>query len=176
MNNIIKKNGVTYGIILGVFSILVTTLIYVIDLKLFTSWYVGVISLLVSLVIGVVLLIKTKKEMNGIISFKEAFTTYFIAAAIGSTLSIIFNIILWNVVDPEAKGTLTDLTIKYSVEMMEKFGAPASEVDKAVATLRKEDPYSPINQLKGLAYSLIGGAVLGLILALIFKSKPAYKE
>ncbi|HEX8270271.1 MAG TPA: DUF4199 domain-containing protein [Flavobacterium sp.] len=176
MNEIIKRNGITYGIVLGIFSMLVTTLIYVIDLSLFTSMWVGIVSLIIFLIIGIILLIKTKKDFNGIISFKEAFTTFFLAAAIGSTISVLYNILLFNVIDPEAKTIVNDMMIKYSVDMMEKFGAPASSINEAVAEMRKVDNYSPFSLLKGLMFSLVFSAILGLILALIFKSKPAYKE
>ncbi len=176
MNPIIKKNGITYGVILGVFSILLTTIIYVVDLELFTSMWLGIISIIISLTIGVVLLMKTKKDMNGIISFKEAFTTYFLAAVIGSTMSILFQILLFNVVDTEAKSVLNDITVAYTVEVMEKWGTPASSIEEAVAAIRETDNYSPVNLLKGLAFGLVFSAILGLILALIFKSKPAYNE
>ncbi len=45
MNEIIKKNGITYGVISGLVSILITTLIYTIDLKLFISMWVGLVSI-----------------------------------------------------------------------------------------------------------------------------------
>jgi len=176
MNEIVKKNGISYGIILGVFSILITTLIYAIDISLFTSWWVGVISLLIYLVIGIVLVYKTKKQLNNLISFKEAFTVFFLAAVIGSTISVLFNIILFNVIDPSAKETVQQLTLEYTAEMMQKFGARASDVNEALAKMAETDNYSPLNQLKGLVFSFVFSAILGLILALIFKSKPAYRE
>ena len=37
MNEIIKKNGVKFGVITGLVPLLITLLIYVIDLKLFIS-------------------------------------------------------------------------------------------------------------------------------------------
>ena len=78
INETIKKNGVTFGVITGIGSALITTLIYTIDLELFTSWWVGLLSMAFYLVIAIVLLSKTKKDLNGILTFKDAFTTYFI--------------------------------------------------------------------------------------------------
>src|SRR3970040_412292 len=113
VNEIIKRNGITFGVISGIISALVTTSIYAIDLNLFTSWWVGVLILTIYLIIGIVLLSKTKKEVNGIFSFKDAFTTYFICAVVGILISTLFNILLFNVIDPAAKDTLRELTIKY---------------------------------------------------------------
>lgn len=172
MNEIIKKNGVSYGIITGVVSALITTAIYSIDLNLFTKWWLGIIIFLIYITIGIVLLSKTKKELKGIFSFKEAFTTYFISAVIGILISVGFNVLLFNVIDPSAKDTLSDITIKYTVETMEKFGAPSSAINEAVKKMQESSPYSTLELIKGSAFSIAGSALFGLLLALIFKSKP----
>ncbi|MEZ0131134.1 DUF4199 domain-containing protein, partial [Flavobacterium sp. LBUM151] len=54
--------------------------------------------------------------------FKDAFTTYFIAAVTGILISTLFNILLFNVIDPGAKDTLSEIMIKYTVGMLQKFG------------------------------------------------------
>ena len=61
MNEVIKKNGISYGIITGVVGALITSAIYAIDLNLFTKWWIGILMLLVYIIIGIVLLSKTKK-------------------------------------------------------------------------------------------------------------------
>jgi len=172
MNEIIKKNGVSYGIITGVVGALITTLIYSIDLKLFTSMWVGFVSIAIYIVIGIVLLSKTKQELKGIFSFKDAFTTYFISAVIGILISVVFNIILFNIIDPSVKDTLKELTMKYMVETMQKFNAPSSAINEAMKKLQENDPYSVIELIKGSVFKIAFSALFGLLLALIFKSKP----
>ena len=172
MNEIIKKNGVSYGIITGIVSALLTTAIYSIDLNLFTKWWLGILMITVYIIIGIVLLSKTKKELKGIFSFKEAFTTYFISAVIGILISVAFNILLFNVIDPSVKDTLNEIVIKYTVEMMEKFGTPSSAINEAVKKMQENNPYSTIELIKGSVFSIVGSALFGLLLALIFRSKP----
>lgn len=171
MNEIIKKNGVTYGAILGLISIATTTIIYVTDIKLFMSWWIGGISLVLNIVIGVILVSKTKKLLNDSITFKEAFSVYFIAGAIGSTISALYNYVLFNLIDPQAKETLKEMTIKYTVEMMEKFGTPKEALNQTIAELQKADNYSLGNIFMGLLFVYLIIAIFGLILAAIFKSK-----
>jgi hypothetical protein len=171
MNEIIKKNGVTFGIILGLFSVLFTTAIYVIDLKLFTSWWIGLFSIAVAVIIGIALEIKTKKQLNGVFPFKDAFTVYFIAAVIGTLISVAFNIILFNYVDPGAKDTIKELTIKFAVEIMEKFNTPKEAVNQAIKDMQANDQFSIGQLLKGSVFSILFSAIFGLILAAIFKSK-----
>ncbi len=173
MNEIIKKNGVSYGIITGVVSALITTSIYSIDINLFTAWWVTVLNILFYITIGAVLLSKTKKELKGIFSFKDAFTTYFISAVVGILISVVFNIILFNFIDPSAKESIKEVSIKYAVEMMEKFNTPSSAINDTIKKMQESDPYSPIELLKGSAFAIIFSALFGLLLALIFKSKPS---
>jgi len=176
MNEIIKKNGITYGIILGVFSILVTTIIYAVDLSLFTNMWVGIFSLVIMTVIGVVLVSKTKKELKNLITFKEAFTVFFIAGIIGSTISVLFNIVLFNVIDPEVKETIQRLSIESTVQMLEKFGTPSSAINETIEKMQDTDNFSPSSLLMGLVFAFLFDAILGLILALIFRTKPSYKD
>ena len=132
MNEIIKKNGINFGIITGVISVLITSSIYLIDLSLMTKWWLGLTILAAYIVIGCVLLSRTKKDLGGFMTFKEGFTTYFVSALIGIAISVIFNILLFNFIDPEAAVTLKEMTLESTAEMMKNFGAPTSEIKKAV--------------------------------------------
>ncbi len=172
MNEIIKKNGITFGIITGVISILITGFIYLVDIKLFTAWWLGIVSIIIYLAIGIYLLMKTRKELGGVFSFKDAFTTYFISAVVGIAISVIFNILLFNYIDPSLKETVQELSIESAVNMMKKFGTPTSEIKKAVQGMSETNQFETFNQLKGSAFSIIFSAIFGLILAAIFKSKP----
>lgn len=173
MNEIIKKNGITYGIVSGVVGALITATIYAIDLNLFVKWWVGITIIAIYITIGIVLLLKTKKELKGVFSFKEAFTTYFISGVVATLISVGFNILLFNVIDPSAKDTLNDIFIKTTAETLQKFGTPAAAINEAVAKMQENNPYSTFELLKGSIFSIGGTAFFGLILALIFKSKTS---
>jgi hypothetical protein len=176
LNEIIKRNGITFGITTGIISSLITATIYAIDLNLFTSWWIGILSIATYLTIGIFLLSKTKRELKGVFPFKDAFTTYFISAVIGILISVVFNIILFNIIDPSAKDAVKDLTIKYTVNMMQKFGTPASAINEAIAKLKENDPYSVVELLKGSIFSIVFSSIFGLVMAAFFKSKPSSQE
>ena len=171
INEIIKRNGITFGVFIGITSSLITATIYAIDLNLFTSWWIGITSIVIYLILGITLLSKTKKEVKTIFTFKDAFTTYFIATFIGILISVLFNILLFNVIDPSAKETLHQITIKLTANMMQKFGTPASVINEAITKLRETNPYSVIELLKGSVFSIVFSSIFGLILAAFFKSK-----
>ena len=171
INEIIKRNGITFGVLIGIVSSLITATIYAIDLNLFSSWWIGITSIIVYLVLGIVLLSKTKKEIKTIFTFKDAFTTYFIAAVIGILISTLFNVLLFNVIDPSAKDKLLEITMKITANMMQKFGKPASVINEAIAKLKETNPYSTIELLKGSIFSIIFSSIFGLIVAAFFKTR-----
>lgn len=175
-NEIVKKNGITFGVLIGIISALITATIYAVNINLFISGWLGASIIGLYLVIAIILLVKTKKDLNGIFPYKEAFTTYFIAAAIGIAISTLFNIILFNFIDPSAKETLKDLTAKYTSEMLQKFGTPASAINEAMKKLDESNPYSIVELLKGFVYSLVVNSIFGLILAAFFKSNTIHQE
>lgn len=176
MTEAIKKNGINYGLIIGIFSILVTTLIYAIDISLFVNIWLGLAIIVIYILLGIIVVTKTKKQLNNQITFKEVFTVYFIAAVIGGLLSTLFQILLFNVVDPAAKDTIQELSIKYATETMVRFKAPSASIIENIEKMRSEDNYSPVSLIKGFAFSLIISAIYGAILGLIFKSKTDYRQ
>ena len=176
MNEIIKKNGITFGVITGVISILITASVYIIDLKLFTAWWLGLLSIAIYLGIGIFLLSKTKKELGGVFPFKDAFKTYFISAVIGIVISVLFNIVLFNVIDTEAKDTVQDNLIEFQVNMLKKFNTPTEVIKETVEKMTEENQFDTLAQLKGSIFSILFSAIFGLILAAIFKGKPTYQE
>lgn len=171
INEIIKRNGITFGVITGILSALITATIYAIDLKFFVSLWVGVVSIMIYLILAIVLLSKTKKELKGIFTFKEAFTTYFISAVIAILIGTAFNILLFNVIDPSAQDTLKEITLKNTVAMMQKFNSPAAAINEVIAKMKESNPFSTIELLKGSASSIVFSSIFGLIMAAFFKSK-----
>ena len=176
INEIIKRNGITYGVITGVILALITTIMYTVNLELFIAWWTTLLSFSVFIFIPILALIKTKAELKNIYSFKEAFTTYFICALFGLLISVGFKMVLFNIIDPSIKDSLLDLTVNYLKDTSSKFGVPATSLNEMIENLKKTDPFSIGEQLKGAVVSLFFLAILGLIMAAIFKSKPTSQD
>jgi hypothetical protein len=171
MNEIVKKNAVNFGLISAAIAIIVTSLMYAIDLKLFVNMWIGFGLLAVWIIIGVLLLNKCKREQNGQLTFKEGFTAYFLSALIGIAISTLFNIFLFNFFDTEAKDIITEHLVDFQVGMLEKFNTPKAQIAEAVKTIRENSQFSLKGQLFGFMQALVGAIIFGLILAAILKSK-----
>ncbi|CAM3661649.1 hypothetical protein FSS13T_00860 [Flavobacterium saliperosum S13] len=175
MNEVIKKNALNYGIIWGVVYILFVTTLYVLD-PLFLIKPTKFISFILYIVLGIMIINKTKKELGGYISFKEAFTTYFLCSVIGLTISTLYDIILFNIIDPSIKEPINDYLVTKGVEGMKMFGAKTEDIKKFVEEIQNNDQFSPLNQLLGLIQAFLISAVFGSLLALIFRNKTSNLE
>ena len=94
MNEIIKKNGINFGIILGIIGILSQLTVYILGgitkENAITGSIIQVVFWLAYLATRIIQSINTKKEMKGLITFKEVFTTLTITITIGILISQIF--------------------------------------------------------------------------------------
>lgn len=176
MNAIFKKNAINFGVISGIFGVLATTLMYLIDLKLFVNMWLGFGMIAIYITIGCVLLSRSKKENQGQMTFKEGFTTYFLSALIGILISTTFNILLFNFIDTGARETVTEYLLDMQVGMMQKFGATQQQVNEAIVKIKESSQFTIKGQLMGIGQALIGTIIIGLILAAIFKSKSPSHE
>lgn len=171
MENPAKKISTSYGVYLGVSLILIVVLAYAFDLSLFTEWWFGISLLIFVVVMASMATSKAKKLSTNLFKFKDAFGAYFLTVFVGTFISLIFTIVLFNVIDSQAAETLTELTIESTRKMMEGFGAQEAQINEALQEMQGESQYSVMNQLKGYGFQLIMYAVIGLIVALIFKEK-----
>lgn len=176
IHEVIKRNGITYGIIIGVILSLITAVIYSVNLELFIAWWTTLLSFSIFIIVPIIAISKTKIQLNNIFLFKDAFTTYFICALVGLITSVGFKIILFNIIDPSIKETLLDLTIKYLKSTSEKFGVSATSLNEMIENLKKTDPFSIVEQLKGAVVNLFFCGILGLVMAAFFKSKPTLQN
>lgn len=166
-----KKSASNYGLILGGILAGITALLYAVSLETLTKWWLGIILFLVAMVIGIVSVAKSKSILGGFISFKEGFTSYFITIAIGLFIATITGILIFNLVDPGAAEYLQERIVEITRSMMERFGAPESDIDKAIADLEGQNSYSVGKQLRGFIFQLAFYSVFGLLVALIMKKK-----
>ncbi|GAB5399866.1 MAG: DUF4199 domain-containing protein [Aureisphaera sp.] len=166
-----KKSATNYGLILGGIFAVIVALLYALSLETLTKWWLGIVMFFIALAVGTVSVAKSKSMLGGFISFKDAFTSYFITVAIGLFISVLVSIIIFNFVDPGAAEYLNEQIVEITRNMMQSFGAPESEIDKAIAELEGKNNYAIGNQLQGFVFQLLFYSVFGLLIALIMKKK-----
>jgi hypothetical protein len=171
MEQQMKSSAINYGIYLGIGLSLITVIIYIFSLDTFVNFWYYIILTFVLIIVGIVSTAKSKSIGNGYLSFKEAFSSFFIPIAIGMLISLGVNILIFSVIDPEAAAYVQEKSIESAVAMMERWGAPSSEIDKVLEEAENTNSLSAVNQIKQSLKSLLFFAIVGLIVAAIMKKK-----
>ena len=160
-----KKIAINYGIILGVFSILISVLIYAFDKHHDQDWITRSPGLIVMIVI-IFLGIKKFREFNdGYLKLSQALKTGIGIALIGAIISLIYTFIFLNYIEPNYMDEMmeiqelammdrfpdfTDEQIETQMEMVRKFSTPAMTTAFALI----------ISIFFGFIISLISGLIL----------------
>ena len=170
MNNAIKN-----GIILGVISIVLVILCYVVDLSILATFKFLALLLLVGLGFVIYAGISYRGEIGGYMPYGKAFQHGFLVLAVSGLVSTVFNLLLYNVIDPEMPQKLTDAIIANTEEMMAGFGAPQETIDQQIAQMRTNmvDQFGVFGLVKGYLMALIWYAVIALLTSLfVRKNEP----
>lgn len=171
IKKIVQKNGVFYGLIMGAVSVIICLGIYLVDYHLFTNPTIGIVELVIYALLGIAVVWTTRIKLGNAIIFKDAFTSYFIAGAIGSTIGVICYILLFNVIAPEIQGPLKEASLEYSLKMAHSLSMNQEQIDKMIVDARNANPYTVGEYISGLGIKLIGHAMYGTLLALIFRNR-----
>lgn len=172
MNNI-QPVWIRYGIIYGIITILITLMTYYV--YSLNPWIQGVfgfaIMVFIMLIAG-----KEQRRLNGeSMTFFEAYTTTFLTAFVGSTISVLFSIILINLIDPSLVDKLTDIAIEQSQTAMQSLGLPEDKIEEVIEEMESNTAksFTPSMQLWALLLSSIVIAIFAAIVSLFLrKEKP----
>jgi len=170
MEKTIKSIALNYGLYLGLGLSLFTILAYAIDLSILVNYWVMLLGLPLTVIIyGIFATAKIKSAFDGYLSFKGAFSAYFITVAIGVIISTFFSVILFNFIDPNAALEIKNILISNTETFMKNMSAPVDAIAKAIDDIEQQDTFSVGTQVKSLAQSLIFFAIIGLIVAAALK-------
>ncbi|MFK7781797.1 DUF4199 domain-containing protein [Psychroserpens sp.] len=169
MEKSIKSISLNQGIVLGIVLTLVTVLIYAFSIDLFTEWWLGIILFLIILVFGIIAAVKSRKALGGFMTFKQAFTSYFITVAVGTLISTVVGIVIFAFVDPDSAQYLNEKIIEMTMQTMENFGAPQESIDEAIAGMEGKNNFSAAMQMQSYVIRLLILSVIGLIVGVSLK-------
>lgn len=173
MEKSVKSIAINYGLYLGGILSLITVAVYAIDLNLMSNMWLGIGMIVLIIGMGIFSTSKIKSAFEGYLSFKDAFSAYFITTVIGIAISSIFSFILYNIIDPDAAEEIKKITIDATISMMEGFNTPPEIIAQQVEELEKTEQFSVLNTLKSLAFAAIFQAVIGLIVGAVMKKSNA---
>lgn len=157
-------NGIKFGLFAGLFSILLTVVLYVIDPVLMLNWKVGIIGIIMLIVFMVFAARGTRKSLGGYMNFGQAFIAAILVAFVSAFIGQAFTYILYNFIDPNLVQITKEYTIEATVSVMQWFGAGQEQIDQTIEEVQKGD-YSM--GIKSVLMNMFSMGLISLIPALI---------
>ena len=170
MEKTMKSIAINYGLYLGLALSLFTLVAYAVSLSILVNYWIMLLVLPLTIIIyGIFATAKIKSAFKGYLTFKEAFSAYFITVAIGVIISTICSVLLFNFIDPNAALEIKTILISNTELFMQNRNAPVDDIAKAVNDIEQQDTFAIGTQTKSLAQSLVFFAIIGLIVAAALK-------
>lgn len=174
----LKQEGLKYGVILGVVAIILTLLVYIVDVTLLVDWKYSISSLVIFMALTVYFGNKFRKqEMEGFMSFGQSYLFSFIVLMMSNLVMALFLMVLYNVIDPEVPDIVIDQTIENTESFLRQLGTDDEKIDEAIEQLEEDMPsnFTPGGILKNSWIYVLTSAFFSLIAgAIIKRSKPDF--
>jgi len=171
MEKTIQSSSINRGLILGGILSLITVIGYAVYQEMYTNWWFGILLFIFIVTYSIVSAVNSRKLLGGFIKYKDAFTSYLITVAIGTLISTVISIIIFNLVDPEAGEAVKEKILEFSINMMEKFGAPKDAINEAAAAMENENPLGAASQIFNWFKGMVFYIVIGLLASLAIKKE-----
>jgi hypothetical protein len=166
-NPSVLVNALNWGVIIGLISIVYSVILYMLN-KTFSQalGYAGIIIIIA----GLAFAMKSYRDnvLDGILPFGKAFGFGMLIVVIAGLLGAIFTYLLYAVIDTG----LSEKMMEFTTEKMLKRGVPEAQLDMFLERAAKFQKPIPM-AIAGLITSVLGGVVLSLIMAAIFKKEEA---
>lgn len=168
------NHAAKWGVICAAVGIVLSVLFYVIDYALLASFkFLGII-LVVSIGLVIYAGIDYRKTIGGYLSYGKAWQHGWVVFAVSGVISLVFQMLLYFVIDSELPAKMTDVIVDNTREMMANFGAPEDQIDKQLEQVRIDttDRFTVFGLIKGFAIQLIFMAIPALITAIFVRKNP----
>ena len=165
------KYTVRYGILLGIVSIFILLLCYLMNYKLLV-YQADIALLLVTFFMLIYAGLQLRKKRHGELSFFDAFIHSFFIMLISGLVYSFFKFVLFDMIDPALGENLKEATLQQTIRWLDYFNASEDFIDSVIEDLKVEETFgtSQIYHDYFIRSVYLGGG-LALIVALIVKKK-----
>ena len=178
-NNInYKEEVLKAGLIMAGVTIIMTMLVYLINIELMVSWWFGLLSLTLSMGVAIYLGISYRNLTGGFLSYKGALKFSFLAFLVSYAVGIVFNILLYTVIDPSLPEVMKELTVEATVGMLESFGTPQEAIDASIVEIENSvmESTTPAGILKSAPWGVIIIFIFALIASIFIKKNEPVSD
>ena len=170
MSEEIKQYILKNGLILGVIFVALDIIKYVCGAEFFVNNRFALFaSLLLAAVFPIYYLLQYKKSKNGFIDFRSSFSICTGILIASGFILLVFNILLFNIIDPGFSSELLDVKINTTVVQFEAFGMSDEQISSVIEMMESEANFSPMNMLEKFGFTIVEYTLFGLLVAAITK-------
>jgi len=168
------NHALKWGIISAAVGIVFTAILYAIDYTMLVSFKTLGVLIVIGLGIVIYAGIEYRRLVGGYLGYGQAWQHAFVVFAISGVISVLFQLLLYNIIDTELPEKMADAIVENTRGMMENFGAPPDQIDSQLEKVRTDsvDRFTILGMVKGFGFQLIFYAVFALIVALITRKNP----
>ncbi len=169
-NASVKKIGTSYGLLLGLLSILLSVIAYVMGVHIERPWWLSLLSFALMIFVILYGLKQFKKENGGFISLGESLKTGLAISLIAGIIGALFNYVFVTIIEPEFVNQMMDITREKMIEQNPNMTEEQMEMGLSIS----KKMMSPlIMSAFAIIASLFFGFIISLITGLIIKrDKP----
>ena len=166
------------GFIVSGVSILLTMIIYIIDIEMLVSGWFGFVSFILSIGILIYIGRSYRDATGGYMTYKNSLIFTYLVLVVSYVVGSLFNILLYNVIDPSLTEVVTELTIQNTIPMLESFGTPQEAIDAAVIEIEKgvEQQATPMGIIKATPWALLFMLIFALIVSIFVKKNEPVSD
>ena len=162
----VKKIALNYGLLLGLASIALSVVFYVMNVHLERPWWTSVIGILVMTVIIVYGLKAFKKDNEGFLSLGDAIKVGLAISVIAGIISAIYNYVFMTYIEPDLVTQMLEMTREQMIEQNPNMTEEQLEMGLSMT----EKFMSPgIMAAFSIIFTLFLGFIISLISGLIMK-------
>jgi len=174
----ILQFAMSNGVVLGIILIILSLLMYIMDVIPDTLGKMILIPLFNMILVIIFVVVGTKnyrkKILDGFISFKDAFLVGFLIILFAYILRYFYDLIFNLIIDPGYVERLYESLINWFYDFYSRAGVPESQIEQYMERLENQrDNYTPLRAFfTGILTSAVLGSILCLITGAILKKEP----
>ena len=111
-------------------------------------------------------------------TYKNSLIFTYLVLLVSYVVGSLFNILLYNVIDPSLTEVVTELTIQNTIPMLEGLGTPQEAIDAAVIEIEKgvEQQATPMGIIKATPWALLFMFIFALIVSIFVKKNEPVSD
>lgn len=176
----INWSGVlTYGVYLGIISILISVVMWVTNimesLGIWGNMLIGVANLVIVVILLTIFTVSYRnKYFGGLISYKNAFLFGILAVLVSVLLGVVYNIIFHKFIDPGYLERTMLMMQDKTMQMLQSRGLSEEQIEQSMRRFEEQGIPTVAKTIRqSLIGGIIGGALMSLISAAIGKKKES---